>query len=233
MISALAFDSVLARMPVIPFHVKILILDDNQFDRSRIRRMFESTGLSFQLCEVEAIDDMAELLENNDFDIVLIDYRLPVGNGFSALDMVQNHPRSVDTTTVMITGDDQSWVAVSALKNGCKDYIAKDDLSVERLRSLVLTAIDDANDAKAKSKRLKHKLEALSLQIKSSQSGALQPKIARVIQDIRALRARVYQPQSALAQELAIIEKRCLNLWANLMEEDDVAPRQKELDCLN
>ena len=87
--SALAFDNTLATMPVAPSDISILILDDNQFDRKRIRRMFESIGSGFHLSEVESLDALSLNLDSKDFDVVLIDFQLPQGDGLEALAQIQ------------------------------------------------------------------------------------------------------------------------------------------------
>lgn len=222
MISALAFENMLATMPAAPSDINVLILDDNQFDRVRIRRMFESLEFGFHLSEVENLDGLDQNLDNKDFDIVLIDYNLPQGDGLEALERIQKHERNCNATTVMIAGDDQSQIAVRALKSGCQDYIAKGTLSTHRLRSLVLSVIDAAQASPANTDDLHERLELLVSRVKEHHSSALQPKVAKIIQDIRSLRARVYQPHSPLAVELAAVEKRCLNLWSSLSETDAI-----------
>lgn len=220
--SALAFDNTLATMPVAPSDISILILDDNQFDRKRIRRMFESIGSGFHLSEVESLDALSLNLDSKDFDVVLIDFQLPQGDGLEALAQIQKHERNHSAATVMIAGDDQSKVAVRAMKNGCQDYIPKDALSPQTLHTLVLSAIAAAEARPSELADMKQRLDTLMSLLKHHHVSALQPKISSIIQELRSLRTRVYQPHSPLGHELASIEKRCLGLWASLEEVDAI-----------
>ena len=119
---------------------------------------------------------------------------------------------------IMIAGDDQSQIAVTALKRGCQDYVAKDALTASRLGALVTRAVESIDDAKIRNPEILEELEDFACREKLHDSCVLQPKVAKIIHDIRALRARMYQPQNALAQELAAVEKGCLGLWSSLME---------------
>lgn len=233
MISALAFENVLATMPVVRSDIKILILDDSQFDRTRIRRMFESIGFAFNLSEVESLDALSSKLDSQDFDFVLIDYHLPQGNGFEALARVQKHPRNGQATTVMIAGDDQSDIAVTALKSGCHDYVAKGALTAHRLRNLVLSAIEDSDGTKSETRSVHKQLEDLASRIKMHHSSALQPTVAKIIHDIRSLRTRVSHPQSTLALELASVEKRCLALWSSLTDAEKLVLGKTDTKRMN
>jgi DNA-binding NarL/FixJ family response regulator len=228
MTSAVAIENTLATMKIVPSDIHVLIVDDNQFDRVRIRRMFENTGVAFELSEVDGIDGLAGNLDRKEFDIVLIDFQLPQGDGIEVLKRIQEHELNHDAVTVMIAGDDQSQVAVRAMKNGCKDYIAKGILNAHRLRTLVLSVIEGTESYPAKANRLHERLELLISRVKDHHSSELQPKITKIIEDLRSLRARVYLPNSPLAHELASVEKRCLNLWTSVLETEEIAFNSSE-----
>lgn len=225
MIGALAFENKLATMKIVPSDINVLIVDDNQFDRVRIRRMFENIGFSCQLSEVDGLEALAGNLDTQEFDIVLIDFQLPQGDGIEVLKKIQEHELNHDAVTVMIAGDDQSQVAVRAMKNGCKDYIAKGILNAHRLRTLVLSVIEGTENSPAKADKLHERLEILISRVKDHHSSELQPKISKIIEDLRSLRARVYLPNSPLAHELASVEKRCLSLWTSVLETEEIALR--------
>ncbi|OUS20829.1 hypothetical protein A9Q95_11235 [Rhodobacterales bacterium 59_46_T64] len=198
--------------------VKALILDDSRFDRTRVRRLFRSVGVPFNLDEADTVDSLKKVLDQETFDVILVDYNLPVSNGLEALKMVREHPKNANAATIMIAGDDQTEVAVQAMKFGCKDYISKRQLSAERLKSSIFAAIDEARLEHIDGHRRIHQIEELTKQVMSKYSTAFQPQIARIVRDIRALKVTLADPNSNLPADIEAIEQRCISLWAHLIE---------------
>ena len=125
--------------------IRALLLDDSQFDRDRIRRLSRKTDLALQLDEVSCLADMERAVQSEDYDLILIDYRLPEGNGLSALSAIQQTARNRDAGTIMITGDAGVDTAVQAMKNGCHDFLTKDAITADRLRAAMMTAMERAH----------------------------------------------------------------------------------------
>ena len=108
----------------------ILIVDDEESIRSIISRRLESEGYS---CEV-ASDGKEALWKAfiKDFDLVLMDIRMPGMSGMEALpQMVTHHP---DTCVLMLTAVIDADTAIEAMKLGAYDYVTKpfdlDDLTM-------------------------------------------------------------------------------------------------------
>ena len=70
--------------------IKALLLDDSTFDRARIRRLGQKTDLALQLDEVSSIAEMKDAVARQVFDLIMIDYRLPQGDGLGVLDYIQH-----------------------------------------------------------------------------------------------------------------------------------------------
>ncbi|TMM55455.1 response regulator [Sulfitobacter sabulilitoris] len=134
-------------MPPAP-PIRALLLDDSKFDRDRIRRLSRKTDLALDLDEVSCLADMEQAVEKENYDLILIDYRLPEGDGLSALSKIQNTARNKTAGTIMITGDGNVDTAVAALKNGCHDYLTKDGMTVDLLRSAMLNAMERSIQAR-------------------------------------------------------------------------------------
>ncbi|MFK7836231.1 MAG: response regulator [Sulfitobacter sp.] len=135
--------SMLTPMPA-PRDIRALLLDDSNFDRARIRRLSAKTNLSIQMDEVESIAQMDEALLRENYDLVLIDYRLPVGDGMEALDRVLENDLNKDAGKIMITGDGARQTAVDAMRGGCHDFLSKEEMDVEALRRAMITALTAA-----------------------------------------------------------------------------------------
>ncbi|MGC1496659.1 MAG: response regulator [Sulfitobacter sp.] len=125
----------------LPKVIKALLLDDSNFDRARIRRLSHKTDLAVQLDEVCSIEEMAIAFQQNSYDLIMIDYRLPVGDGLQALNHVLLNPMNRDAGKIMITGDGAVETAVQAMRGGCHDFLTKESMDVDVLREAMLNAM--------------------------------------------------------------------------------------------
>jgi DNA-binding NtrC family response regulator len=100
---------------------RILIVDDDETVRRSYLRSLESTS-----CQVAAASDGEEALqtmEQNPFDVVLLDMRMPGQDGLSVLRTIkQKWPES---EVVIITGYPTVDSAKEAVRLGAYDYVAK------------------------------------------------------------------------------------------------------------
>ncbi|MDO9300477.1 MAG: GAF domain-containing protein, partial [Anaerolineales bacterium] len=87
------------------------------------RRSLENSGAEFNLHTAPAITDAFTLLKDNDYDVILSDYRLPDGSGLDVIRIA--HEQNLSTAIVLITNQEDINTAVAALKAGAVDYIVK------------------------------------------------------------------------------------------------------------
>lgn len=128
-----------------PRDIRALLLDDSNFDRARIRRLSQKTGLSIHLDEVDSIDAMDRAVAQANYDLILIDYRLPVGDGLMALDHIQRNDLNRDAGKIMITGNGAVDTAVQAMRGGCHDFLSKDNINETVLHEAIMNAMAAAH----------------------------------------------------------------------------------------
>ena len=99
----------------------ILIVDDE----SEMRIALETTlkREKFQLTCAEDGKQALEIMDNNDFDLILTDVRMPKLNGLELLRAVKE--RSPKTQVIMMTAYGTIDNAVEAMKKGAFDYLIK------------------------------------------------------------------------------------------------------------
>ncbi len=119
---------------------KVLVLDDSSFDQARIRRACHDTGLPVKIVSAKDLDEFRERLDEAVYDMVLVDYLLPRGDGLEAQSLVQNHPRNFGSAVVMISSKMRTDVAVASMKGGSLDCLDKDALDADKLKDLLMTS---------------------------------------------------------------------------------------------
>lgn len=105
----------------IPEDNTLLILDDDGPFRNRIGRALTQRG--FEVNAVETVSEAKAIARANPPAFAVLDMRLEDGNGLDVVDAL--HEQRPDCKMVMLTGYGNLATAVSAVKRGAVDYLAK------------------------------------------------------------------------------------------------------------
>ncbi|MGB3244162.1 MAG: response regulator [Sulfitobacter sp.] len=127
--------------PIRPTAVRALLLDDSSFDRARIKRLSRKADMVVHLDEVSSIEEMDRAVRESLYDLIMIDYRLPVGDGMEALNHILQDSKHRDAGKIMITGDNAVDTAVRAMRGGCHDFLAKEGMNAQLLSQSIVTAM--------------------------------------------------------------------------------------------
>jgi len=100
---------------------RVLIVDDDELVRTSLSRLMEAAGHS--TATADSPEAARSALNASEFDLVLLDVRMPGGSGFEVLDMVTAD--SPDTAVVMVTGVDDPDAAAAAIDKGAYGYVVK------------------------------------------------------------------------------------------------------------
>lgn len=128
--------------------LQILHLEDSAIDHDLVRLALLKSGESCELERVETLEGFGQRVRAFSFDAILADYRLP---GFTALDawhILQQQTRS--PPFILLSGAIGEPAAVSAIKMGMSDYLAKDDLG--KLAQIIRRAMEVHSIRQAKEK---------------------------------------------------------------------------------
>lgn len=144
--------------------IRCLVVDDNGFDRKVLRQAAGESSLDFELQEVSGIRAAEDLLKDERFDCILLDFRLPDGDGLS----FAKHYLATDdqkAPIIMMTGQGNEQIAREALQLGILDYVPKQELGSETLERSVTNALAKVRlrqERQAALDELKRSNEALS-----------------------------------------------------------------------
>jgi len=103
--------------------ISVLLVDDHELIRQGLRRAFERDG-DFEVAgEAASLSDARRLLSLLSPDVVILDVRLPDGNGLEACRKVRaDHPDMGIVILTMYAGDDQLFEALEA---GASAFVPK------------------------------------------------------------------------------------------------------------
>jgi DNA-binding NtrC family response regulator len=101
----------------------VLLIEDNEETARLLARALRSGVEPFDVTAVFSAREGLERLGDEGFDCVLLDYRLPDGDGLECLRKIRQ--RHSDVPVIIITGGGSEEIAVEAMKLGATDYIVK------------------------------------------------------------------------------------------------------------
>lgn len=108
--------------------IRVGLVDDQTLVRSGIRGLLDLTGDIRVIAEAADVDAARAMLAAHDLDVLLLDVRMPGGDG---LELLRRQP-TVLPPTIMLTTFDDDEVLFEAMRAGARGFLLK-DISLERL----------------------------------------------------------------------------------------------------
>jgi diguanylate cyclase (GGDEF)-like protein len=102
---------------------RLLIVDDVPENRDILARRFQRRG--FEITQATGGYQALELVEQQAFDLVLLDVMMPDLDGLEVLKRIREHHGAVTLPVIMVTAKTQSEDVVLALELGANDYLTK------------------------------------------------------------------------------------------------------------
>lgn len=205
---------------------RILVVDDEQSIRYVLREILEEE--KYEVQDAQNGEEAYELLQNNSFDVVLSDIKMPKMDGLALLDKILEE--GIDTQVIMISAHGTIETAVDATKKGAFDFIEKPP-DLNRVLLAIRNALDKTELVK-ETKVLKKKISKSNdiigesdaiLKVKNT-IAKVGPTDARVLitganGTGKELVARWLHEQSSRAKN-AMIEVNCAAIPSELIESE-------------
>lgn len=128
---------------------RILIVDDDDAQAEMMGEFLRISGFS-EIDRAADIHSLWQRLQDNAYEIMLLDYKLPDGTGLDVLD--QMGERNHEIPVVMITGQGDERIAAQAIQRGASDYLLKSTDYLLTLPALIRKTVR-AHDLKLSVKR--------------------------------------------------------------------------------
>jgi DNA-binding NtrC family response regulator len=163
----------------------LLIVDDEKPTRDGLRAALEDRY------DVYVADDAKaamELLEGENFDVLLTDFRLPTEDGLKLITRAKSLARP--PICILMTAYGSEELAVDAMKRGADDYIAKGRMQIDELEMRIARALRRQN-LESENVSLRQQLDSrFGLKNLIGQSPAMQ-ELLEIVQQVAPTRATV------------------------------------------
>ncbi|WP_420474984.1 putative bifunctional diguanylate cyclase/phosphodiesterase [Noviherbaspirillum sp. ST9] len=200
-------------MPIEP--IAVLLVEDNPGDARLIRELLSEgapagvAAVVFSLRTAESLRAAIQCLQQDRFDVLLVDLSLPDSRGLETVQRILNS--APHTPIVVLTGSVDEALAMRALQAGAEDYLVKGEVDAHVLKRSIRYAIE----RKATRARLRDSEEKLSSILASidnvvwSSSGHKLLYLSPVAQTVYGRPVEQFYANE--------------NLWFDIIHPDDVA----------
>jgi two-component system cell cycle response regulator len=118
----------------------VLVVEDDTIDYKAVERaLARYRDPAFSLHRAETMEKGKQMLDDRDFDAVLLDLGLPDVHGMDSL--VHFHANAPGTPIVVLTGQGDAHTADNAMDHGAEDFLLKSELYPDRLEEKLRLAM--------------------------------------------------------------------------------------------
>lgn len=127
----------------------VLVVDDEGANRYSVSKTLQRVG--YVVSEASNGEDALEMIEDQEFDVVLTDIRMPGIDGVELLRRIKE--QSPDAIVILMTGFASLGTAVESLRLGAHDYLIKPSSSAD-IRQSVARGIDRSRNLRRRRRLL-------------------------------------------------------------------------------
>ncbi|NEP00624.1 MAG: response regulator [Symploca sp. SIO2E9] len=140
--------------------VKILLIEDSLAEARFLQEVLNGARLEqFSLVHVKRLGEALKQLEQDKFDVILLDLTLPDSQGLQSLHPLNQCAPNLPIVVLTNTNDDQ--LAIESLRQGAQDYLVKRQVNLE----LLVRSLRYAIERKQISEALREANESLEIRV--------------------------------------------------------------------
>ena len=116
---------------------QLLAVDDDNMNLRMISRAFEAEA---DVTTAPSGPEAISWLPSHEADLVMLDYRMPVMDGFDVLRILKKNPRTADIPIIILTGDISVELEAKGFIEGATDFVRKPfipDVMRQRVRRVL------------------------------------------------------------------------------------------------
>ena len=153
----------------------VLIVDDEATARSSLAEILRLE--EFHVVTAEDGEDALEILAEEDFDVMLLDLKMPGMSGLEVLEKAQDSAK--ETQIIMLTAHGSLESAIEALRYGAHDYLLK-PASPQEIVDSVKRGIAERADSERK-RRLLEQMESSLQQLKDAEGIERESRVSSAV----------------------------------------------------
>ncbi len=139
--------------------IKTLLVDDERALLEQAETFIENINDEIEVFTVSSAEKALEMMNENDYDLIVSDYQMPVMNGLEFLEEVREE-RNIDIPFIVFTGKGREEVAIKALNLGADRYIQKGG-DPKSQYGVLADAIAQEHESRQSERRLRESKEEL------------------------------------------------------------------------
>lgn len=159
---------------------KILLVEDNEIIIKGLKYSLEQEG--FEITPAKSVYDTKIKLENNKYNLIILDVMLPDGNGFELCKYIKEREK---TPVIFLTAKDEEQDVVKGLELEAEDYIIKPFRTRELILRInnILKRYEKSENKKIQSKNVVLDIDASRVYVdeKEIELTALEYKILQLL----------------------------------------------------
>ena len=121
--------------------ISILVIDDDSGDALLINEYLKSDHTrDYSVKNAKSLTESLEALDNNEFDVVLVDLDLPDSQGISTFqEVIEVNPK---IPIIIVTGNEDEKIGLEAVRQGAQNYLIKSQINPNLLITTISYAIE-------------------------------------------------------------------------------------------